>query len=212
MERGFGTKTNKLKSTRMFLRSSLIVALTAILFSFDLPTGWFKAGSEPESYEMGLDKGSGKDGKNAATIKSKASKIKGFGTLMQNCLPDNYLGKRVRMSGLVKTADVSGWAGLWLRIDEKGSDKSAGFDNLKDGIKDRSITGTTDWTNYDIVLDVPLNASNLAYGALLVGSGQVWFDNIKIEIVDNTIAVTGKDKSQMMPKKEPVNLDFEKQD
>jgi hypothetical protein len=159
---------------------------------------------------MGIDKGAGQDGKNAATIKSTAKKIKGFGTLMQNCLPDKYLGKRVRMTGLVKTQDVSHWAGLWFRIDEKGSTKSLGFDNMKDGKKDRSIRGTTDWTKYEIVLDVPLNSSNLAYGALLVGTGQIWFDDIKFEVVDNTVPTTGKGKEEMMPNKEPVNLDFEK--
>jgi hypothetical protein len=81
---------------------------------------------------------------------------------------------------------------------------------MKDGKKDRSIKGTTDWTKYEIVLDVPLNSSNLAYGALLVGTGQIWFDDIKFEIVDNSVATTGKDKEAMMPNKEPVNLDFEK--
>lgn len=128
---------------------------------------------------MGIDKGAGQDGKNTATIKSTAKKIKGFGTLMQNCLPDNYLGKRVRMTGMVKTKDVSDWAGLWFRVDEKSSNNSLSFDNMKDGKKDRSIKGTTDWTKYEIVLDVPLNSSNLAYGALLVGTGQIWFDDIK---------------------------------
>ncbi len=199
-----------MKTLKSILTTVLLIALTATLFSFDLPTGWFKAGSHPKSYDMGIDKGAGQDGKNAATIKSIDKKINGFGTLMQNCLPDNYLGKRVRISGMVKTKDVSDWAGLWFRIDEKGSAKSLGFDNMKDGKKDRSIKGTTDWTKYEIVLDVPLNTSNLAYGALLVGTGQIWFDDIKFEIVDNSVPTTGKDSDSYMPSKEPVNLDFEK--
>jgi hypothetical protein len=192
------------------LMSVLLIATTVILFSFDLPTGWFKAGSDPKSYDMGIDKGAGQDGKNAATIKSNTEETKGFGTLMQDCLPDNYLGKRVRMTGLVKTKDVSDWAGLWFRIDEKGSNTSLGFDNMKDGKKDRSIKGTTDWTSYDIVLDVPLKASNLAYGALLVGTGQIWFDNIKFEVVDKSVPTTGRGTEEEMPNSEPVNLDFEK--
>ena len=195
---------------KQILTGVLLIGLTATLFSFDLPTGWFKAGSVPKSYDMGVDKGAGQNGGNAATIKSIDKKINGFGTLMQNCLPDNYLGKRVRMSGMVKTKDVSDWSGLWFRIDEKGSDKSLGFDNMHDGKKDRSIKGTTDWTKYEIVLDVPLNASNLAYGALLVGTGQIWFDNIKFEVVDNSVPTTGEGKEALMPRKEPVNLDFEK--
>lgn len=197
-------------TVKKLLTGVLLIATTVTLFSFDLPTGWFKAGSDPKSYDMGIDKGAGQDGKNAATIKSNAKKIKGFGTLMQNCLPDNYLGKRVRMSGMVKTQDVSNWSGLWFRIDQKGSQQTLGFDNMHDGKKDRSIKGTTEWTKYEIVLDVPLNASNLAYGALLVGTGQIWFDDIKFEVVDNSVPTTGEGKDALMPSKDPVNLDFEK--
>lgn len=197
-------------TAKKLLTSVLLIAITATLFSFDLPIGWLRAGSHPKSYDMGIDKGAGQNGKAAATIKSTAKKINGFGTLMQICLPDNYLGKRVRMSGLLKTQDVTDWAGLWFRVDEKGTNKSSGFDNMKDGKKDRSVTGTTDWMRYEIVLDVPLNTSNLAYGALLRGTGQIWFDEIKFEVVDNTVPTTGKDKEEMMPNKEPVNLDFEK--
>ena len=197
-------------TTKKFLTGVLLIAMTVTIFSFDLPTGWIKAGSQPKSYDMGIDKGAGQDGKNTATIKSIDKKIVGFGTLMQQCLPDKYLGKRVRMSGSVKTKDVSDWSGLWLRIDQKASTETLGFDNMHDGKKDRSIKGTTEWTKYEIVLDVPLNASNIAYGALLVGTGQLWFDNLNFEVVDNTVSTTGSGKDEMMPNKEPVNLDFEK--
>jgi hypothetical protein len=58
---------------------------------------------------------------------------------------------------------------------------------------------------------VPYSASNLAYGALLSGTGQIWFDNLKFEIVDSTISVTGKNMTNSSPAtSEPVNLDFEK--
>ena len=194
---------------KKLLTGLLFIAMTITLFSFDLPTGWFKAGSDPKSYDMGIDKGAGQDGKNTATIKSNAKKIKGFGTLMQNCLPDNYLGKRVRMTGMVKTKDVSDWAGLWLRVDEKSSNNSLSFDNMKDGKKDRSIKGTTDWTKYEIVLDVPLNSSNLAYGALLVGTGQIWFDNLIFEEVSNFVPITGKMVDRKILNKYPWNLDFD---
>jgi hypothetical protein len=198
-----------MKTVRKILISVLFVTVTLTLLSFDLPSGWFKAGSNHNSYDMGIDKGAGQAGNNAATIKSKKNKIKGFGTLMQNCLPDNYLGKRVRMTAMVKTKDVSNWAGIWLRVDEKLSNNDISFDNMKDGKIDRSIKGTTDWTRYEIVLDVPFDASNLAYGALLVGTGQIWFDDVKFEIVDFSVPTTGKDKQSNMRNKQPINLDFE---
>src|SRR5688572_22511177 len=102
----FDTVTKRLtpkKMTKSILRNVLLVGTTIALLSFDLPTGWFNAGSKPKSYEMSIDKGAGQDGKNAATIKSIDKMIDGFGTLMQQCKPDKYLGKRVRMTGLVKS-------------------------------------------------------------------------------------------------------------
>jgi hypothetical protein len=193
-------------STKRVFTIVLSLSLTLTLLSFDLPKGWFKAGSKPGSYDMGVDKGAGQDGKNAATIKSSAKKINGFGTLMQECLPDKYLGRKIRMSGYVKSKDVVNKAGLWLRVDQENSQQFLSFDNMLD----RPIKGTNDWKKYEIVLNVPLNASKIAYGALLVGTGQIWFDNLNFEEVHDSISVTGHAKDYGVPNKEPVNLDFEK--
>ncbi len=177
-----------------------------LLCSYDIPTGWFAAGSKPKSYQMGTDKGAGQNGVNAATIKSIEKNIDGFGTLMQQSMPGVYLGKRVRMTGYVKSENVTSWAGLWLRVDQAGSTKSLSFDNMHD----RPIKGTTAWTKCEIVLDVPSNASMLAYGALLNGTGQIWFDNLQFEIVDNTVPVTGSSPKSSATVDGPTNLDFEK--
>ena len=192
--------------TKSILKSVLLFGTTLTLLSFDTPTGWFNAGSKPKSYDMGIDKGAGQDGKNAATIKSIDKKINGFGTLMQQCKPDMYLNKRVRMTGYVKSENVTTWAGLWLRVDEPGSQQPLSFDNMSD----RPIKGTTDWTKYEIVLDVPSNASLIAYGALLGGTGQIWFDRITIEVVSDSIPVTGSvNRKKSATLNEPTNLDFE---
>jgi hypothetical protein len=164
-----------------------------------LPTEWYRAGSQPTSYQMLIDSSAGQDGKNVLTIKSTENKIDGFGTLMQYFLPDKYLGKRIRMTGYMKSADVKSWAGFWLRVDQENSKKSLSFDNMQD----RAIKGTTEWKKYEIVLDVPLNASNIAFGALLDNTGQIWFEKLNFEIVDNSVPTTSK-------KNDEPNLDFEK--
>jgi len=197
------TTKNKIamKTTKITMIGMLLIGILVTLYSFDLPTGWFKAGSNPKSYDMGIEKGAGQDGKDVATIKSIDKKIDGFGTLMQTSSPKKYLGQRVRMTGFLKSKDVKEKAGLWFRVDLENSKKSLAFDNMYD----RPVTGTTDWKKYEIVLDVPLNASKLAYGALLSGTGQIWFDSLNFEIVDSTISTTGRKEN-----KEPVNLNFEK--
>lgn len=203
-----------MKTLNKTLTVCCIAAITMALFSFDLPNGWHKAGSKPNDYDMGFETIAGKNGR-VATIKSTSKKVRNeFGTLMQNSLPDKFLGKRVRMSGMIKTTDVKEWAGIWFRIDD-AYNSVLGFDNMKDGKQDRAIVGTKDWTKYEIVLDVPQSATNLAYGALLCGTGQVWFDDITFEIVGTDVPTTGMEKDSTKPQyksivQEPSNLDFEK--
>ncbi len=186
----------------------ITLILAVIIFSsYDLPEKWFKAGSKPKSYHMGIDKGAGYHGNNAATIKSNEKKIDGFGTLMQQFKPGKFANNRVKMTGYAKTESVIKSCGLWLRVDQIGTSRPISFDNMAD----RPILGTTTWTKYEIVLDVPANASLIAFGALLEGTGQIWFDNISFEIVDNSVPVTGKinNASQSAISEEPLNLDFD---
>ena len=98
-------------------------------------------------------------------------------------------------------SNVKGWAGLWLRVDGKGETKSLSFDNMQD----RSIKGTTDWTKYVIILDVPDNSSTLNFGALLSGTGKIWFDNITFEEAPaNTKSTSEKRKLDR-----PTNTNFD---
>ncbi len=174
------------------LTSALFIGMILTLSSFDLPKKWFLTGNKISSYQMGTDNGSGKEGQDAMTIKSVDNNIDGFASLATRSLPEKYLGKRVRLSGVIKTKDVSIWSGFWLRVDGEAAKKVLAFDNMKDGKTDRSITGTNDWKRYEIVLDVPYNAKNILYGALLDGTGQIWFDKVILEIVDISIPTTGK--------------------
>ncbi|MCE1198452.1 MAG: hypothetical protein LWW85_05740 [Marinilabiliales bacterium] len=176
-----------------FVTSAILICMLLTLSSFDPAKGWRVLGNHQNKYQMGIDKGSGKDGKDAMTIKSVKKIVDNsiFGTLASSSLPTQYLGKRVRLSGLIKTKDVSDWAGFWFRVDGQKGEVLA-FDNMKDGKTDRSIAGTNDWKPYDLVLDVPYHAKNLMYGALLNGEGQIWFENVTFEIVNSAIPTTGK--------------------
>ncbi|MBS1560258.1 MAG: hypothetical protein JSS89_01500 [Bacteroidetes bacterium] len=177
---------------------------------------WRVVGSQNSSYEFGIDKSVAQEGKASASIRSIKDTINGFGAFMQTCQPGQYLGHRVRMTGFVKTTNVSGYASQWFRVD--CDTVMVSFDNMHDGGSDRSIKGTSDWARYAIVLDVPPNATSLSYGALLSGTGQIWFDNVAFEIVDTTVSTTGifiPSHEQHVRKENsaftrPLNLDFEK--
>jgi C-terminal processing protease CtpA/Prc len=90
-------------------------------------------------------------------------------------LPKNYEGKYIRLSGYIKTENVTeGYAGLWMRIDPQ-----VGFDNMNN----RGITGTTDWKKYEVSLPLdPKNTDQIYIGGLLVGKGKMWLDNLEVTI------------------------------
>lgn len=74
---------------------------------------------------------------------------------MTYIMPDEYLGKRIRLNGYVKNEKITGWAGMWMRVDGTDKNTSLAFDNMAN----RAIGGTSDWTKYEIVLDVPRKLS-----------------------------------------------------
>ncbi|RVT78682.1 OmpH family outer membrane protein [Flavobacterium sufflavum] len=154
-----------------------------------LDWGYWQA-EQPE-YEMSLEKKAELIDENILTIKSVKSKIDGFGTLMKTTKPDLYLGKTVKMTAYVKSEDVKSWTGLWMRVDYYDSNVLA-FDNMEK----RPIKGTSDWGKYEIVLFVPVEATSISYGVLLAGTGQVWFKDVKFEIVDDTVPETGINKGR----------------
>jgi hypothetical protein len=92
---------------------------------------------------------------------------------------------------------------MWMRVD--GPDRKVlSFDNMGD----RPVTGSTGWTRYEIVLDVPPDSVDIAFGFLLTQGGTVWGDNFKLEKVDSTVPVTAPSPPAVKPKG-PVNADFE---
>ncbi len=170
------------------------------------PGGWIRAGSHPSAYEMGVDAQAMRGGKPSAFIKGKSARPPGFGTLMQTIDAQDYRGKRVRLSGWVKAADIASWAGLWMRVDGPRPDKEPplAFDNMQD----RAIKGTQDWRSYDVVLDVAPEATAIAFGILLEGSGEAWLNDVHFDLVGPEVAVTSRN-ARVLPR-EPVNLDFVK--
>jgi DNA-binding winged helix-turn-helix (wHTH) protein len=150
---------------------------------------WVVAGSQPKSYEVGTDGQEIFNGHPSACLRSKEPDTGGFGTLMQIFQARTYLGKRVRLRAFAKTEGIKGmkdWAGLWMRVDKDMH--PIAFDNMFD----RPIKGTTGWQKYEVVLDVPQDATDIAFGVMLIGSGKVWLNDVEFEVVGSDIPTTGK--------------------
>jgi hypothetical protein len=81
----------------------------------------------------------------------------------------------------------------------------AAFDNMQN----RAIKGTQPWTAYDVVLDVPEDATGISFGVLLAGAGEVWINDVSFEVVGKDVPVTSPAPAQApaLPS-HPVNLKF----
>jgi hypothetical protein len=174
----------------VFVFGTLLLTTTRVAFAAGLPANWILAGDHPETYTADvLDKTLHLAGTTASS---------GFGTAMQTISSANYRGKNVRFTAQVRSADVAGWAGLWMRVDG-GSRGVLAFDNMQQ----RPIKGTTEWTTYSVVLPVPDSASDIAFGVLLAGSGNVWMKNLTFESVGSNVKPTSMGSYPAQP-----NLDL----
>jgi hypothetical protein len=181
-----------------------VFSISAFPAVADVPAGWSVAGSSPQDYEFSQDSNTASSGHNSAVIAAKSGVVlKGFGTLMQTISAENYRNGRWRLSGYLKTSDATR-AQMWMRVD--GPDRRVvSFDNMDA----RPVTGTTGWTRYEIVLDVPADSVNIAFGFLLTQGGKVWGDNFRLEKVAAEVPVTSPATSATVLPKQPVNIDFE---
>ena len=186
---------------------AILVTIAIVTLSFLEPKGWHVSGSAPEKYDIGLFKVNGHDSKSSGIIRANKKSYFGdeYGSLVQVISSQRYLGKRVRMTGYMRSIGVTQWAGFYLRADKEDSKEPLTFDNMHD----RPITGNTKWTQYKIELDIPLNASKIAFGALLHGPGQIWFDDINFEVIGKSTIVATEIVCDTSKKREPENLDFE---
>lgn len=168
-----------------------------------IPMGWTLAGSNPRDYEVLQDNSDSVTGFFSSSLKSVVNRPQGYVTLMQSIKSDKFKGERIKFSGYVKAKFVSDWAAIWMRVDDVIG-RPLSFDNMSN----RPIVGNSDWVKYEVVLDVPNNSSEISFGVLLDGKGQIWFDNFELEVVGIEVPVTDKLKNKF-ELIDPVNLDFE---
>lgn len=147
--------------------------------------GW--VGNGNKDYRRSLDSVVTQSGNYSAVLEFVGEQP-GFGT-WTFVLPENYPGKKITFSGYIKTENVEGYAGLWMRIDPQ-----IAFNNMHQ----EQISGTTDWKRYEFTLDMaPERTEQIVLGALLSGKGKLWVDGL-------TVTVDGKDIATVAPLEKPA--------
>lgn len=177
------------------------------------PVGWFKQKYGDGDVEIGLSKPSGNHNAVSAFLKVDGAV---WGSLLQAVHADAYVGKRVKLSGSIKTEELAGNATLFFR-----ADAGRKLTVCHDYMEGRELTGTNDWTECKCVIDIPEGSDNIYIGGVVNGDGTAWFKDFALTEVSADTATTGKHgklKKNSKPRTtaskkslpaEPVNLDFE---
>jgi hypothetical protein len=177
-----------LQIRRLSLASAALL-LAPMIASAQVPTGWQAVADASGEYTVTSD-GARRDGGQGfagATIKANVESPHGSAMLAQSVRADAYRGKRVRLTGYLKTIGVNeGTAVLFMRIDGEGVVQSSDY------MQNRPLMLTTDWGRQEIVLDVPRSAVGFTYGFMLGGSGQAWLDDVQLDVVSDDVPTTGQ--------------------
>lgn len=157
----------------------LFILLGASPYQKESPD-WYKNGDKAYAYDFitqNIEK------EEVLHLRSNQDSVRGFGTIMRNSASQPFRGRKVIFSAHVKTEDLRGWVGLWMRVADSRTGEIFAYENMvREAIRD-----TQGWKKYSIVLDVDPDSDMVSYGILLNNAGKIWMKNARLEVF------TGKD-------------------
>ncbi len=172
-------------------------------------------GEGPRYYIARIDHAIAYDGSGSALLESKTNAASRSGTLAQGVVGNAFAGKKIQFSAYIKTQNVRKLAGLWIRA-EDATGRVIAFRNVSS--PGSRLRGTTDWTQVHIAINIPSAAAAVFYGIQLLGTGAVWIDNVRFDVLGKadpdasgptfTVYNPPPVPSLLLPR--PENLNFEK--
>jgi len=150
-------------------------------FSFaDGLTGWY-TGHDYPGYRLRHIKHGFMDQKPCISLTAVGPAGKYGECIVQGICAVNYRGKRVRLSGWMKTYDVEGIT-FGMRLDSRSAITS---------FSGGTASGTTPWKRYLFVFDVPADAQGFAVApGNLLNQGKFWLADLRLNVVDKSTPVT----------------------
>lgn len=143
-----------------------------------IAAGWTSPPSG--SYQAFIDRKTAHGGRSSLSLKSVSAEAHDYAA-RQRIRADAYRGKRIRLSGFIRTdRSVEGGA-LWLRIDMTNGDY------ILDGMLESNARS---WTACELVAEVPADAIGISFGVRLKGPGQIWADDLALSVVGKSVATT----------------------
>ncbi|MCK4814974.1 tetratricopeptide repeat protein, partial [bacterium] len=159
------------------------------------PSNWFRAMVSAPGLKLFWDKQIKYGGKASAAIANTHVS----GRVVCNNWAQNITafprGKRLELSGYVKTKNVQDvviCAQCW-----SSDNKILAFGTTQTTQK---ISGTTDWTKYTAFVTAPYGTDKITVRATLIGTGQVWFDDIQLagQKLQKEIPLTPEEKAKAL--------------
>ncbi|HYC37398.1 MAG TPA: erythromycin esterase family protein [Usitatibacter sp.] len=139
------------------------------------PQGWHVGNAK--AYRVSADCADAPEGKCSARLESLAGEAVTFVPLVQNMPSRHAAGHFIQLSGMIRTENVVGHAGLWLRVD------AADRPNIVlENMRRTGPRGTTPWQRFSITVPVAPDTSNVGFGVLLSGTGIAWFDDLRLTV------------------------------
>ena len=135
------------------------------------------------TYEFSVDSAVVHDGQASASLTARTLSPQSTGILSQALSAETLRGKRVRVTGYLRGQSVE-WVALFVHM--RGSQG----ENLGDQPMPAPIKGTTAWQRAVVVVDVPANAASLSVGVQLAFQGQVWLDDVQLDIVGSDVPLS----------------------
>jgi len=144
----------------------------------ELPYGWQRFGTTPQSYAASLDHTVVHGGKTSGHLAAISGQPPGSATIAQTVLAGAYRGRRLRLTAWLRSEGITVRGSLWMRVED-----SRGQVGPMDDGSDRPLEQAAGWQQHTIVLDVADDATFIHYGIGMSGPGQMWVDDVRLEVV-----------------------------
>ncbi|HEX2272108.1 MAG TPA: hypothetical protein VHH35_21380 [Pyrinomonadaceae bacterium] len=149
--------------------------------SGDRPGGWF---ANPAG-TVSVDDKIIHSGKWSVRIERNAQSEGAFSVIGRS-ISWEFAGKNIELRGFLRTENVTGYAGLWMRQDN--GPQMLSIENMQS----RQLKGTHDWAEYKITLPVHAETQTLVFGFLMSGTGKAWADDLQILVDGKPLWDTSK--------------------
>lgn len=146
-----------------------------------VPQGWAAFVGET-NFEGGIQDLSAHGGKFAAYLHGLGTAS--TGGFIQKIDASTYRGKRIKITAWAMESFISNSGSFAAEVDAPGS-QVVGAVSIP-----APAGGTDNWHQVFVVVDVPSNAIGLTLSTGLAGSGQIFFDDVAVTVVDSTVPTT----------------------